>query len=130
MTEGLGPAAVVAAMGAARGQGDGSAALDLIAPESLDQGRLVTREDWRRKWELMQSGSPDMKVVTENTLEDGEWVAHRYTISGTQVGDLFGQPPTGKRFEVAGMDMLRVRDGQIVEHWAVVGSIHPAGTDD
>jgi predicted ester cyclase len=130
MTDVLGPAAVVSALGAARQLGDGSAALDLIAPESLDQGRLVTREDWRRKWELMSSASPDMAVTTEHTMEDGEWVAHRYTITGTQAGDLFGQPATGQRFEVVGLDMLRVRDGQVVEHWAVAGSIRPAATDD
>ena len=29
-----------------------------------------------------------------------------------------GQPPTGKRFEIKGMDMVRVRGGQVVEHWA------------
>jgi predicted ester cyclase len=119
MTDVLGPKAVLRAMGAARRENDLEAALSFIAPESLDQGQPVTREDWRRKWEQMQAGSPDMEVTTEHSLEDGEWIAHRYTIRGTHKADLFGQPPTGERFEVRGMDMVRVRDGQILEHWAI-----------
>jgi len=119
MADVLGPRAVLRAMGAARRQNDLEAALRFIASESLDQGRLVTRDDWRRKWEQMEAGSPDMEVTTEHSVEDGEWVAHRYTIRGTHLADLFGQPPTGKRFEIRGMDMVRVQDGQITEHWAL-----------
>jgi predicted ester cyclase len=123
MTDVLGPGAVLRAMGDARRQNDLEAALRFIAPESLDQGQPVTRDDWRRKWEQMRAGSPDMEVITEHSVEEGEWVAHRYTIRGTQLGDLFGQPPTGERFEVRGMDMVRVRDGQLVEHWAVAAPL-------
>jgi predicted ester cyclase len=123
MTESPGPKAVLRAIGAARKDNDLEAALRFIAPESLDQGQPVTREDWRRKWEQMRAGSPDMEVITEHSVEDGEWVAHRYTIRGTHKAELFGQPPTGKRYETTGMDMVRVRDGQLVEHWAIAGPL-------
>ncbi|MFF4991457.1 ester cyclase [Streptosporangium saharense] len=116
MTEG--PAAVVRAIIAAREDNDLDAGLRRVAPDSLDQGRRVGREDWRRKWEHMLAGCPDLEVVTEHSVENGEWVANRYTIRGTHTGDFFGQPPTGERFEIHGMDMVRVRDGQLVEHWA------------
>jgi hypothetical protein len=53
MTEG--PAAVVRAIIAARDDGDLDASLRYIAPESLDQGTRVGREDWRRKWEYMRA---------------------------------------------------------------------------
>jgi len=118
MTDVPGPRAVLRAMGAARRENDLEAALSFIAPESLDQGQPVTRDDWRRKWEQMKAGSPDMEVTTEHSVEDGEWVANRYIIRGTHTSDLFGQPPTGEHFEVRGMDMVRVRDGQLIEHWA------------
>ncbi|MCF2533558.1 ester cyclase [Yinghuangia soli] len=113
------PAAIVRAIIEAREAGDLDACLAYIAPESLDQGQRVTREDWRRKWEAMAAGCPDMQVTTEHTIENGDWVAHRYTIRGTHTGDFFGAPPTGKRFEVGGFDMVRVHDGRLVEHWAV-----------
>jgi predicted ester cyclase len=126
MSDVRGPAAVVQAIIAARQDNDLEAGVRLIAPESLDQGALVTREDWLHKWQLMLSGCPDMEVITEHSVEDGEWVANRYTLRGTHEGDFFGQPPTGKRFEIKGMDMVRVRDGQLVEHWAF-GQDLPAG---
>jgi predicted ester cyclase len=118
-----GPAAVVRAIIEAREAGDLGTALGLIAAASLDQGRPATRDDWRRKWEYMAAGAPDLRVVTEHTVENGEWVANRYTVRGTHTGDFFGQPPTGEPFELDGMDMVRVRDGQVVEHWIVSGPL-------
>jgi predicted ester cyclase len=123
MTEPMGPKAVLRAIGAAQRANDLETAVRFIAPESLDQGQPVTREDWRRKWEQMRAGSPDMEVITEHSVEDGEWVAHRYTIRGTHQAELFGQPPTGKRYEITGMDMVRVREGLLVEHWAFAGPL-------
>jgi predicted ester cyclase len=125
MTDVPGPAAVLRAMGSARARGDFEAALLLIAPQSLDQGERVTREDWRRKWESMLAASPDLEIVTEQSVEEGEWIAHRYLLRGTHTGDFFGQPPTGAPFEARGLDMVRVRDGQLVEHWAFAGSMRP-----
>jgi predicted ester cyclase len=124
VTDVPGPAAVLRAMGRARARGDFEAALLLIAPESLDQGERVTREDWRRKWESMRAASPDLEIVTEQSVEEGEWIAHRYLLRGTHTGDFFGQP-TGAPFEARGLDMVRVRDGQLVEHWAFAGSMRP-----
>jgi predicted ester cyclase len=118
MAEVMGAAAVVRAIIAAREESDLETGLELIAAESLDQGLRVGREDWRRKWEYMRAGCPDMEVITEHSVENGEWVANRYTIRGTHTGDFFGQPPTGERFEIKGMDMVRVQDGRLVEHWA------------
>jgi predicted ester cyclase len=125
MTDVPGPAAVLRAISRARERDDFEAALLFIAPESIDQGERVTREDWRRKWESMRDASPDLKIVTEQSVAEGEWIAHRYLLRGTQTGDFFGQPPTGAPFETRGLDMVRVRDGQLVEHWAFAGSLQP-----
>jgi predicted ester cyclase len=112
-------------MGRARERDDFEAALLFIAPESLDQGERATRDDWRRKWESMRDACPDLEIVTERSVTEGEWVAHRYLLRGTHTGDFFGQPPTGAPFEARGLDMVRVRNGQLVEHWAFAGSMRP-----
>jgi hypothetical protein len=113
------PAHVVREINELRAAGDFDAALLRIAPRSLDQGVESRREQWRSKWEGIVAGVPDFAVTTLRSVEDGEWVAHHYRISGTHTGDFFGRPPTGRRFEVVGMDMVRVVAGELVEHWVV-----------
>jgi hypothetical protein len=41
----------------------------------------------------------------------------RWTNSGTNIGPLFGNPPTGKRYIVTGFDLFRISDGKIKELW-------------
>jgi hypothetical protein len=65
---------------------------------------------------LPPAARPDLEIFTEQSVEEGEWIAHRYLLRGTHTGDFFGQPPTGAPFEARGLDMVRVRDGQLVEH--------------
>jgi predicted ester cyclase len=113
------PAEVVRAINALRAAGDFDAALRHIAPRSIDQGVECDRAQWRRKWEGIVTGVPDFAVATLRSIENGEWVANQYRISGTHTGDFFGRPPTGRRFEVTGMDMVRVASGHLVEHWIV-----------
>lgn len=122
MADVMGPTAVVRAVIEAREAGELDVCLGFIAADSLDQGQRATREDWRRKWVLMAVGCPDMRVTTEHSVENGEWVANRYTIRGTHTGDFFGQSPTGKHFEINGIDMVRVRNGLVIEHWVFADS--------
>ncbi|WP_261564526.1 ester cyclase [Frankia gtarii] len=113
------PAEVVGAINALRAAGDFDAALQHIAPRSLDQGVESDHEQWRSKWEAIVAGAPDFTVTILQSIENGEWVATRYRATGTHTGDFFGKPPTGQGFEVSGMDMVRVVAGRLVEHWMV-----------
>jgi predicted ester cyclase len=45
------------------------------------------------------------------------------TIRGTHTGELLGLPATGRRLEVVGVDMVRVRDGRIVEHRGLTDTV-------
>jgi predicted ester cyclase len=48
---------------------------------------------------------------------DGDRIAVRHTHYATQAGEFAGIPPTGRRVTVPGIEILRLRDGQIVEFW-------------
>jgi predicted ester cyclase len=119
MSSTMGPGAVVRAINAARAGGDFEAAALLIGADSLDQGQHVTREVWKQRWAMMRSGIPDLEILTQQSIENGDWVANRYLLRGTQTGEFFGQPATGQRIEMLGMDMVRVEAGQVVEHWVI-----------
>jgi ketosteroid isomerase-like protein len=95
-------------------------ALELIDPEVVDhrggtQGDHRGREAWRQKWERMSAGSEfhDVSVTIEQNVVSGDTSVNRYTVRGTHTD-------SGRRYEVLGMDMVRVRNGRIVEHWALL----------
>ena len=60
---------------------------------------------------------PDLSVTVENVVAEGDRVATRVIMRGTHQGEFQGISPTGKRVEVRAMDMFRISDGKIVEHW-------------
>ena len=62
---------------------------------------------------------PDFHLEIEDLTVDGDKVWLRMVGSGTNDGSFMGNPPTGRRMRTDVFDVLRVRDGRIVEHWGV-----------
>jgi steroid delta-isomerase-like uncharacterized protein len=60
---------------------------------------------------------PDLQVTVEDQIAEGDKVVTRYTMRGTHQGAFMGLPPTGKHVTVSGIQIERVVQGQIVEHW-------------
>ena len=54
--------------------------------------------------------------IHQQVAED-DLVVTRKTFYGTHTGDFMGIPPTGREVEIGVIDILRIRDGQITEHW-------------
>src|SRR5215208_692531 len=50
---------------------------------------------------MFRSAMPDLKVVIEDMIAEGDKVATRYTLEGTHEGELFGVPPTGRRLRAS-----------------------------
>ena len=62
---------------------------------------------------------PDATYTVASFVEQGDTFADEWTFAGTQTGPFLlpdgGQlPPTGKRVEIRGMELVQVRDGKIV----------------
>ncbi len=101
---------------------------DFFAEHSINHGVPVTRDMVRAILQDIFNTFPDIKMETINLVAEGEWVVGRYMFSGTHTGVgqhpfvhgglLAGVPPTNRSFEVQHIHMFRLRDGQIVEHWA------------
>jgi steroid delta-isomerase-like uncharacterized protein len=66
---------------------------------------------------------PDLKVQIEDLIAEGDKVVARIRITGTQKGDFQGAPPTGKSMSVEVIDMMRLVDGKIVEHWGLADEL-------
>jgi predicted ester cyclase len=59
----------------------------------------------------------------EDVIHDGDRLVVRWTNSGTHVGDFFGIPPTNKSFSIPGIDIYRLKEGKLAEHWHVVDQL-------
>jgi steroid delta-isomerase-like uncharacterized protein len=60
---------------------------------------------------------PDIEVVVEDTVTEGEKVAARCTVRGKHQSDSLGFAATQLPMEITGITIVRVRDGKIVEAW-------------
>ena len=57
---------------------------------------------------------PDMKVRTDSLIIDGNRVAQVLTIDGTDMGEFFGLPATGKPFHLSAVLVYELEGRQIV----------------
>ena len=66
----------------------------------------------------VHAATPDMSFTIEDTVEHGDtnWVRAR--ARGTATGPFFG-PPSGRPVDITVVDIARIVDGRIVEHWGV-----------
>jgi steroid delta-isomerase-like uncharacterized protein len=62
----------------------------------------------------------DPQWTIHDVVAENDMVVLRWSHQGTHIGEFIGIPPTGKPFVMQGIDMYRVRDGKMAEHWNVV----------
>jgi predicted ester cyclase len=60
---------------------------------------------------------PDATMEINEQLAERDLVATRKTLRGTHLGELWNLPPTGNRVEFEFIDIFRVADGKLIEHW-------------
>jgi predicted ester cyclase len=65
---------------------------------------------------MLLQGFPDLHLTTQELLAEGDQVAARFTMSGTNTGDYRGLPtPTQQHFESEAIAVLRIADGGVAE---------------
>jgi steroid delta-isomerase-like uncharacterized protein len=62
---------------------------------------------------------PDVKATVEDLMADGDKVVARVSYRGTHQGAFRGIPPTGKQIAVTGINIFRIANGKLVEHWGL-----------
>ena len=60
-----------------------------------------------------------LRVTIDQQFADGDFVATRFTITGTHEGDLMGAPPSGKDVAFTGVAISRCEGGRIAEEWEI-----------
>jgi steroid delta-isomerase-like uncharacterized protein len=66
---------------------------------------------------------PDMVVAVEGQVAEGDIVVTWYLMRGTHLGAFGGVPATGKQITLRGVNVQRIRNGRIIEHWGGSNSL-------
>lgn len=92
---------------------------DFFSHEALPPGTPQGRAGAKQLFGMLRKVFPDLEATIEDEIAEGDKVVVRVTFSGTQQGEFLGIPPTGRRVAYGVMDIFRISDGQVVEHWGI-----------
>ena len=87
----------------------------------------------RRGFAALHEAFPDMRIAEADSIREGDKAAFRWLMSGTHMGEFLGVAPSGERIEAMGMDIVRLAEGEIVEHWGefdAMGMLRQLGVID
>jgi steroid delta-isomerase-like uncharacterized protein len=84
-------------------------------------GTSNDKKGQRQVAEMVLAAFSDRRAEMDETIDttDGR-VVENWIFAGKHTGEMMGVPPSGKDVRVRGIEIWRLRDGRIVEHWGVV----------
>jgi predicted ester cyclase len=88
---------------------------DRVSPDKVGTDVRGQEQEW---WQQAKSAFPDMTFTVALLIESDDLIVSNWTVKGTHTGTAFYDvEPSGDPVEINGTAILRIRDGQIVEHW-------------
>lgn len=89
------------------------------AVQAMHDGAFAGRSAIRERLARDLTACPDATYTVGSFVEQGDSFADEWTFAGTHTGpfllpDGTQIPPTGKRVEIKGMELVQVRDGKII----------------
>lgn len=86
-----------------------------VVPERVGEDVRGDEQEW---WRQVQAALPDMEFTVDLLIESDDLVVSNWSVRGTHTGTaFFDVEPSGEPVHINGTAILRIRDGQIVEHW-------------
>jgi steroid delta-isomerase-like uncharacterized protein len=105
--------------------GDLDTMFTLIAPDVVWHGPVglpLSREQWKQIDATLLGAFPTLSLNIEDQIAEADRVVTRTTLQGTHQGEFQGLPPTGKLVTMRAINIDRISDGQVVEHWVATYS--------
>jgi steroid delta-isomerase-like uncharacterized protein len=96
---------------------------ELLAADVVDRsGPAPSRgvESFKARAGAVRAAFADIDIRVDELLVEGDAIAWRWTLSGTQVGTFAGLPATGRRATLRGVNFQRIKGDRVVEHWTLV----------
>jgi len=67
---------------------------------------------------LHDEDRPNPSLAFHEVSMEGDLYSCRFTLSGTHVGTFMGVPPTGRRYTLPGITMVRHASNRAIERWS------------
>ena len=99
-------------------QVDGILGDDFVEHEAFP-GFPPTREGVMQLFAAAREAFADFRMDASQYVEEGDLVVAWVQMTGTHRGEFMGIPASGNAIDLPLADMVRVRDGRIVEHWGI-----------
>lgn len=94
-------------------------AIDHVVPPGMPENVESTVAFFK----MFGAAFPDFKYKILDTLAEGDLVVQRVSCTGTMKGEMMGMKPNGKTATWMEIHIVKIKDGQIVEHWGNVDQI-------
>jgi len=124
-------------------RGDFAAFDALFADDFIDHtpqpGTTPDKAGVRKLYRGLRAAFPDFHAEIHWQLADGDRVTTRKTYHGTHEGPFLGVDPTHRKIHCETVDVMRVHNGKITDHWGVgnllsliqqIGAWSPSATSD
>ena len=100
---------------------------ELVDPNVVSHSPLPDQkpgsEGFKQAIASFRKSFPDLKAIAEDMVAEADKVVARFTVTGTHQGEFMGIAPSGKKFTYDEISIVRLKDGKIVEHWAVADAL-------
>ena len=97
---------------------------EMFAPNGIAHGLsddpanpITGPRDFRPFHTAFRDAFPNMMIVVEDMVAEGDKVAARCSVRARHEGDFMGRAATQDPVEFTGMTIVRVENGKIVEAW-------------
>jgi predicted ester cyclase len=107
-----------------QGRGNFEVFEELFAADFVDHtpqpgGFTPDRNGARNLYHALRTAFPDFHAEIHWQISDGDRVTTYKTYRGTHQGTFWGSAPTGRKIHFETVDVMRVRNGKITDHWGV-----------
>ena len=96
---------------------------ELFAGDFVDHttqpGTTPDKAGVRKLYKYMREAFPDFRSEIHWQLTDGDRVSTYKTYYGTHDGPFLGIAPTHRKIRFESVDVMRVQNGKITDHWGV-----------
>jgi len=87
------------------------------------EGMVLNNQEYIKRLHYSFDSFPDMHFDIQSSVEDGDYVAITWILTGTNLGKIGELPPTGKKIRANGVTVYQFSNGKVCGHTQVFDRI-------